>query len=303
MGNNMHEEIPSLNELMELYGDDHHWNEYISVNNELGSICVMCHKNLSGKIVWKNYLQDYNYYLLIFLTRLMRISLSKKLLLIYERVSEAFMLNRPLLENLAETILFSQRRSRARLMRKMKLYWIINDEKSTDFYKELDMNFWNLVGYAIKYVKEHDEALRNKVEDELKEFTKEEIEKMRKRVENGHSWYGENPKKAFKECELFDNWFGDYRQACALLHVRERNPFDLTNVSKKEKELFIKMEFSKTLELVLFHLKYYENFCSEVFNRNDVSQNLKNLNEKIKIIQRDLMKEIEPSWDTFVPLR
>jgi hypothetical protein len=32
----MNGELPSINELMELYEDDHHWNEYKSISNELG---------------------------------------------------------------------------------------------------------------------------------------------------------------------------------------------------------------------------------------------------------------------------
>ena len=296
----MHNEIPSLYELMEIYEGDRHWNEYKLINNELTTILMMCHKDLSTKILWDNFLQDCNYYLLNYLTRSMRISASKMLLLINGIISEALMLNRPFLENIVETLLFIKRRSRARLMRRIRLYWLINEEKRISFYKEQIDHFYK-DGHVGKYMNEHDERLENKVIDGLKEFNKEEIEKMRNKVENGHSWYGGNPKSAFKESGFFDQ-FDDYRQACTLLHVREENPSGHCVIPKREKELLIKMEFCKTLEMVLRHLICYESFCSEVFNKNNIIENLMNLDKKLREIRYGIMTEIAPDWDTFVSL-
>lgn len=280
---------------MEVFEDDCHWRELKSIMTKLASFHILCLKDLCDKVIWDNHLQDYKFYLYSFLARSVRIHSAILILLVYGAFHEALMLSRPFLENIVDTILFIKRKNRVRLMRTIRLYWLLNEERRVNFYKE-EIDYF---GFVTKYIKEHDERLEKEVGEGLKKFNNEEIEKMRKKIGKGYSWYGKNAEGGFKESGLFSE-FDSYRWSCSLLHVREAYPFLVAR--GQEGELFIKGEFCETLKRSINHLKYYESFCSDVFQKNNISENLMNLEKKLRRIIYDISKQIDPNIVTFVPL-
>ena len=79
---------------------------------------------------------DYRHYLFIFLYRTWRIYQSISILIHYGRISEAMMLKRPFIENVVNTKIILQRKSRAKQMRKINLYEIINNALYCEFLKK-----------------------------------------------------------------------------------------------------------------------------------------------------------------------
>lgn len=72
---------------------------------------------------------NYRHYLFIFLNRTSRIFQSISVLILHARFCEAWMLERPFIENIVNTKIFLQRRSRAKALRKIRLHEIINDAR------------------------------------------------------------------------------------------------------------------------------------------------------------------------------
>jgi len=125
-------EVPSINNLLDIFEENPDWNELQSIFNELIDIVYNCLKELSPYIVkdTEEDIPDYRHYLLLYLFRTKRIFESILLLLIFERYAEAKMLQRALLENIVDTRMFLKEGRRGRNIRKIKLYNLINEQKN-----------------------------------------------------------------------------------------------------------------------------------------------------------------------------
>ena len=109
-------EIPSINDLLDIYEDNHEWKELQDIFNEVIDIVYNCLKELTLYLLpnFHEDIPDYNHYLLLFLFRTKRIIESILLLLIYECYAEAKMLQRALLENIVDTKMFLKEGRRAK---------------------------------------------------------------------------------------------------------------------------------------------------------------------------------------------
>lgn len=121
----MIDEIPNINDLLDIYEDDPEWNVLQSIFNKLYNIVVKCLVELTPFLVQETkFLPDDRHYILLYLFRTKRIFESIILLLIYGRYAEAKILERSFLENIVDTKLFLQSGTKLRNKRKIKLYII-----------------------------------------------------------------------------------------------------------------------------------------------------------------------------------
>jgi hypothetical protein len=118
-----------------MFDDDPELKELGDIYNEAGYIFSklikefrpFAFKNIEGDIA------DYRHYFFIFLSMTWRIYQSIAILIFYGRISEAIMLQRPFLENIVNTKIFLKRRLRAKAMRRINLYEILNNALYCEF--------------------------------------------------------------------------------------------------------------------------------------------------------------------------
>lgn len=130
-------EIPSINDLLDIYEDNPEWNELQDIFNELIGIVCNCLKELSKFVIKDtNFLPVDRHYIFLFLFRTKRIFESILLLLIYESYAEAKMLQRALLENIVDTKMFLKEGRREKNKRNIKLYHLFNEQRRYELYMD-----------------------------------------------------------------------------------------------------------------------------------------------------------------------
>ncbi len=173
---------------------------------------------------------DYRHYLFIFIARTWRIFQSISLLILHGRFCEAIMLERPFIENIVNTKIFLQRRSRAKALRKIRLYEIINNDLYCEFLKkDLDEDI-EKEGFTFTSNIDVLNKMKEEVGIDLRKYKDREIDKMRTSIRNGMGWHGEKMNNALAISNMGQH-SQTYDLSCMLLHVREPNP--LFGVKKK----------------------------------------------------------------------
>jgi len=123
------DDFPLIPDLLEYFKNDSAWNEIGESYSFIYKIIGKCAAELFTNVNFTNKrkdIDDFRLYSAHYLLRSGRLFKSIVLLSIYWCIFEAEMLQRPLLENIAETKYFLKCR-RARAIRKIDLYQLIND--------------------------------------------------------------------------------------------------------------------------------------------------------------------------------
>ena len=298
------DEFPSIFDLLELLEDDNSWNEIGKSYLFIGEIIGKCIKELfpKSKIEKNNErrdIDDYKFFAGRYLLRSFRIFRSIVLLSIYHFVFEAEMLSRPLLENIAETKYFLKSR-RARSIRKIKLYELINDKRryESTYGKDLD-KFTDQNGpvFLSKFIIESGESLMKKIEKGLLNYGDEEVIKMEDKIVNNLSWHGLHRKLLFKRVNMEDK-LEQYEASCTLLHIREERPFIFGN----DNEFYAKSRIIGDLLLMLEHIKDFIKLCPATFNSLETINDLEKVIRNIHKIFYEVCKDKNPRLCEFVKL-
>lgn len=223
----------------------------------------------------KGDIADYRHYLFIFLARTWRIYQSISILILNSRLSEAMMIERPLIENIVNTKIFLRRRSRARSMRKIMLYEIINNALYCEFL-EKDLNDQiERYGFAFSSSIEVLRDMQKEVNNDLKEYDDLEIDKMKASILKNMGWHGDKINNALSIANM-KHYNQTYNLSCMLLHVREPNPLFVTG--KVYDKLFLLREL---LTLLLDHANDYGDLCKKMFLTFDIFNKIHNNKTKL----------------------
>jgi hypothetical protein len=291
----MIDEIPTINDLLDIYEEDPDWNELKSIYNELTDIVYKCLVELHPFLIHKNFfLPDDRHYILLYLFRSKRIFNSILLLLIYECYAEAKMLQRALLENVVDTKLFMKMGRRARNKRKVKLYHLLNEKRRLGLYMEDYRKSKEKYGKVITSVAiaKMNFELEEKINEGLNNFSKSEISEMELKVNKGESWHGYKPKGAFKKCGMKVE-YEDYNMSCTFVHVRDW-PFPsglLKSKDTREIEIAIQSEFNTILTWLASHLEDFVQYCPDTFS-DGVAEKIKELIRNLNNFKNKLAKNV-----------
>jgi hypothetical protein len=290
----MVDEIPSINDLLDIYENDPDWSELQNIYNELTNIVYKCLIELHPFLIQDTkFLPDDRHYILLYLFRSKRIFNSILLLLIYKSYAEAKMLQRAFFENIVDTKIFMRVGSRARNKRKIKLYCLLNEKRRYDLYIEDYNDSKKKYGKIITSVTiaKMNEKLRNEINEKLKHFKTSELSEMQVKLEKGKSWHGLNTKGAFKICKM-KHLYEDYNLACTFVHIRDWPPSGLLkSKDTREIERAIQYEFNTILSLLANHLDDFEKYCPTTFS-DGVAEKIKELIKKLNIFKDNLAKDI-----------
>jgi len=293
----MLDEIPSFNDLLDIYESDPDWGELQSITNELTDILHKCLLELHPFLIQETkFLPDDRHYILLYLFRTGRIFKSILLLLIYECYAEAKMLQRSFLENIVDTKLFMKVGRRARNKRKIKLYHLLNEKRRYELYVEDYHRSKEIYGKIITSVAiaKINERLEQRISEGFKNFEESEISEMEVKIKKGLSWHGLKPKGAFKRCGM-EVEYEDYNFACTFVHIRDwPSPSGLITGNDREKEIVIQFEFIKILCWLLSHLEDFAQYCPNTFSdrvAEKIKESIKKLNELEHKLLKNTMKE------------
>jgi hypothetical protein len=259
----MLDDCSNINELFKFFKDDPEMKELGKVFND-GTFILsklieefepFAFENTEGDI------PDYRHYLFIFLARTSRIFQSISLLILHERFCEAIMLERPFIENIVNTKIFLQRKSRAKALRKIRLYENINDALYCEFLnQDLDEEI-EREGFTFSSNVKVLNDMREEVENGLKTYEDREKEKMRISILDGRGWHGEKMKHALAISKM-----GQHSQtndlSCMLLHVREPNPFFCVEKNDVVEKSFM---LNGILMTLFEHLNDFGTTCKNTF--------------------------------------
>ncbi|MGA8571541.1 MAG: DUF5677 domain-containing protein [Desulfobaccales bacterium] len=290
----MEYEIPSINDLLDIYEGDPDWSELQSIYNKLTDIVHKCLVELHPFLI-KNtsFLPDDRHYILLYLFRTKRIFNSIVLLLIYECYAEAKMLQRAFLENIVDTKLFIKVGRRARNKRKIKLYHLLNEKRRYELYMEDYRESKEKYGKIVTSVAiaKMNEKLEQRINEGFKYFEESEITEMELKVNKGLSWHGFKPKGAFKRCGM-KHEYEDYNMACTFVHIRDWPfPSGLVTGNDSERKTAIQSEFNTTLGLLASHLEDFVQYCPNTFS-DRVDDKIKKLLTNIDKLQNNLAKNM-----------
>jgi len=300
------DEFPSITDLFEFLNDDSTWDEigksYLFIGEIIGKcIAELFKRTKINKIDAKRDIDDYRFYAGRYLLRSVRIYRSIILLSIYDSCFEAEMLQRPLLENIAETKYFLNSR-RARAIKKIKLYELINSKReyestyAKDFSKFTD-KYGNII--STKYIFESGETLRKDIENRLLNYSDAEIIKMEEIIKKNLSWHGKHRNQLFKEKYVnMESKIEVYGRACAVLHIREERPF----LFEKHTDFYPKAQSLDSSLLMVEHIKDFIKLCPETFASSDLNNNLGNIERNLQKRIYDEVKEHDPRVFEFVTL-
>jgi len=290
-------EIPSIDDLLDIYEDNPEWNELQSIYNELKSIVCKCLVELHPFLFQDTkFLPDDRHYILLYLFRSKRIFNSILLLLIYECYAEAKMLQRAFLENIVDTKLFMKVGKRARNKRKIKLYHILNEKRRLELYMKDFQESKEKYGKVITSVgiAKMNAELENKINEGLKIFSESEISKMEDKVNKAESWHGYKSEGAFKQCGMKLE-YEDYNFSCTFLHVRDW-PFPsglLKSRDSRKNDIAIQLEFNKILTWLADHLEDFSQDCPNTFP-DEVIENITKIKENLHKLTENVLKEEYP---------
>lgn len=296
----MIDEIPAINDLLDIYEDDPEWNVLQTIFNELHDIVVKCLVELTPFLVQETkFLPDDRHYILLYLFRTKRIFESIILLLIYKRYAEAKILERSFLENIVDTKIFLQSGTILRNKRKIKLYHLLNEKRRYELYIEDYNRSKEEHGFIITSVaiKKMNETLEQTISEGLKRFKGAEISKMESKVKTGSSWHGCKPKEAFKRCGM-ENEYEDYNMACTFVHIRDW-PFPAGLLPVEDIESLIQFEFNSTLARLANHLNDFVQYCPNTFS-DEIKQKKKQLTKNLFDLQEKLITKIDPEVNKFI---
>jgi hypothetical protein len=231
---------------------------------------------------------DYRHYLFIFLARTKRIILSISILALYNRICEVFMLERAFIENIVNTKIFLTRKKRGKVLRKIRLYEIINDDLYCNFLKhDLDDEIESR-GFTFASNIDVLKNLEEDVEKDLSRYNDHEVEKMKRSILNGIGWHGKKMKEALVISSMKDH-SQTYDLSCMLLHVREPNPlFCHDNELSIDKSLML----NQLLMTLFEHINDFRTICNNVF----LSLNDKIGNNKTKLMQL-VFNKMRKQWE------
>ena len=231
---------------------------------------------------------DYRHYLFIFLSRTWRIFQSISILIFYGRISEAIMLQRPLIENIVNTKIFLKRRSRAKAMRRIKLYEILNNALYCEFLKnDLDEDI-EREGFTFSSNINVLNDMQEEVENDLRKYEVREIEKMKTSILKGMGWHGEKMKNAISISNM-SHHSQTYDLSCMLLHVREPNPF--LGVEKP-------FMLNGILMTLFEHLIDFGTICNKIFTSFNLYKKIEDNKSKLHKLAFNEMKkwwEVDPN--------
>lgn len=289
------DEFPTIGRLFEFLSDDPQWYELGQIHEKIYSIIDNLLDEMRPYLYkyQKEDIPDYRHYLFLFLYRTLRISHSINYLYIYGLINEAIMLERPLMENIVNTKTFIKSRSRAKSMRKIRLFELVNEKKSYSYrIKDVQIHDQKF-GMVTAYIQEADKNQKERFEKGLQRYTQKEIEKAEKNIfEHNLGWHGEKTVNAFKICDMESDYYLTYTTACSLLHVREPNPFGF--LDHKERELMSKLSMSSMLGKIISHLKDFERICLDTFKKSDLNETINELEMRNSLLHINLCKEYDP---------
>jgi hypothetical protein len=227
---------------------------------------------------------DYRHYLFKFLSRTWRIFQSISILIFYDRISEVIMLQRPFIENIVNTKIFIKRRSRAKAMRRIRLYEILNNALYCEFLKkDLDEDI-EKEGFTFASNINVLNDMSKEVEDDLINYEELEIDKMITSIRNNMGWHGEKMKNALSISNMRQH-SQTYDLSCMFLHVREPNPF-----FNAEKPFLLNAILMTSFE----HLSDFGTICNKAFTY--LSLHTKIEDNKTKLHQL-AFKEMVKWWE------
>lgn len=282
------EEIPSVRELFDLLEDDPSWKKIGESYLFVIDIMVKIIEKIFDKIknIKNDELENYiEFYLGEYIIRTIRFTSAFILLSIYNMFREAFVLYRPLLENIAETKYFLQS-PRRRAIRKIKLHRLLNEKRRYEFYQEKYKNQINKDGYIIlpKYNVDEDKKLKEKIENGLSNFNDNEIKKMEENINSNRSWHGKHIKQLLMDLNMND-LIEDYQTSCKVIHVRD------FAWNFEENDFLIKLLLINYMLLLLEHIKDYKTIFNEIIDeqvKKDTQMQIEKLNkELLELIMKD----------------
>ena len=295
----MLDEFSNINDAFKFFRDDPELKEFGEIINEATFILSKLNEDFRPFAFEHEMgdIPDYRHYLIIFIDRTWRIFQSILLLILHGRFCEAMMLERPFIENIVNTKIFLQRRSRARTLRKIRLYEIINDDLYCEFLKkDLDediesegFTFSSNIG-VLKDMKEE-------VNKDKKKYHAQEIDKMKTAILEGkrNSWHGEKTKNALDIANMRQH-SQTYDLACMLLHVREPNPY----FCEERNNVVDKPFMLNGIIMTLFdHSSDYEIICKNTFIALNLSSKIvSNKNKLFKLFMKQMKRwhETHPNY-------
>jgi hypothetical protein len=294
------DKFPTITDLFEFLSDDPEWHKLSQIHEEVYPIIDKLLDEFRPYLYkyQKEDIPDYRHYLFIFLYRTLRISHSINHLYIFGLINEAMMLERPLLENIVNTKIFIKSGHRAKSMKKIRLFELINERKSYD-YRIKDVKIYDQkYGITTAYIQEADQNLKERVEKGLQRFPAEAIEKAEKSINYG--WHGEAPINAFKKCNMESYYYLTYNIASSLLHVREIVPFGF--LDHNEREIHSKLNLSQLLDKIIFHLMDFKDICSNSFNNHNLNETIKKIQTRNTLLFISMCKEYKPKLGEFIKI-
>jgi len=293
----MLDEIPSINDLLEIYESDPDWSELQSIYNDITDIVFKCLVELHTFLFQDTkFLPDDRHYILLYLFRSKRIFNSILLLLIYECYAEAMMLQRAFLENIVDTKIFMKVGKRARNKRKIRLYNLLNEKRRLELYMEDYRESKEKYGKVITSVgiAKMNFELENKINDGLKNFPKSEISEMEVKINKGDSWHGLKPKGAFKKCSMKQE-YEDYNMSSTFVHARDW-PYPSGLLKSKDKAAIdraIRSGIIQILRLLAGHLEDFFQYCPNTFS-DEIIEKIMELKDKLNKLTESIFKNMEP---------
>jgi len=299
-------ELPSPMDLFDILADDPIWEKLGNAYFIITGIMIDCIKELHQKTLNREEqlnidIDDYRYYAKRYLIRSFRIYVSMILLLLYNYIYEAAMIKRSFLENIAETKYFIKNRHRAKAIRKIKLYELVNEIKRFDSTYNQDFAKTDKNGYIItsKFIADSGKELLNKINEELLNYKREEVDTMFNKLIKNYSWHGLHRKALFTDKNVeMGEYIEDYDIASKFLHVREENPF-----KAMEDKTYSKYNILPISILLLEHLKDYKNICNETLGYEEIISKLDKLYEELRGLFYEVIEKYDSSMAELVKIK